>query len=104
MSRRQSYLAAIAQAEYRRTRLRQSLAATKERARPGRLMDDAKGAIAHKAHDIATGVMAKAQERPWAAAAAGTALVAYLARRPIGSFLRRLFVRDKTGQRETDNG
>lgn len=104
MTRRQSYIAATLLAEEKRRAFLNSLNATKARVQPGRLAQDAKGVIVRKIHGAVTGAIDTAKQRPWATGAASAALIAYLARRPIGSFLRRVYVRARTGQWETQDG
>ncbi|MET0370990.1 MAG: hypothetical protein ABW039_06395 [Sphingobium sp.] len=104
MKRGDAYRAAVEEARIRRGLFLDSLSQTRARIAPGRLGDDLKGAIVQKVQDAGTGVVNAVRDRPWATAAGATAFVAYLARRPIGSLLHRLYVRARTGEWENDNG
>lgn len=104
MNKRETYRAASRHAQEQRQRFLDSLSVTKERITPARLTQDVKDGIANKAGGIVTGAVTKVRENPWASGAAAAALIGYLARRPIGSLLHRLYVRARTGQWETDDG
>jgi hypothetical protein len=100
MSAADRYRAAIVDAQEKKARFLDSAAAAKARVSPARLKQDVKTAIGNKASNAVAGV----RQRPWAFGAAGAALVLYMARRPIGSLLRKLYVRARTGQWETQDG
>ena len=104
MSARDDYRSATARAAEQRRLFMVSASATKSRIMPGRLAQDMRSAIKTKVGNAAANATDHVRDRPLAFGAAGAALVLYLARRPIGSLLRRLYVRMRTGQWETDDG
>ena len=88
-----AYRAAIAHADAQRARLKESAQAAKARVAPARLKQDAKDKVSATALDGVAYVGAKVQQRPIAVAAAAGGLGLFLARRPIGALLCRLYVR-----------
>ncbi len=111
MSVKDSYRAACERADARRARLLDSLRATTARISPDRLRSDVRAKVVNGALDTAHTLRTAVRERPVAASAAGIALVAWLARRPLWTLFRRLFVektdedqQDDRPQPETDDG
>lgn len=109
MSDNSSYQAACARALAARAQLRSSFCATKARVTPARLKAGVRSKAVQSVVDTGHSIQAAVQKRPVAASAAGIALIAYLARRPLGTLFHRLFVRLRDGREdrrnsETDNG
>ena len=102
-----AYREAVARAEATRERFRQSAQDAKARIAPARLKQDLKAKATGAVHNGVSQVTEKARKNPIAVGAAGTALLLFLARRPVTALFRRLYVRlmnARTHEVETDNG
>ncbi|MDX3899440.1 MAG: hypothetical protein QHC40_02840 [Sphingobium sp.] len=111
MSEDMAYRAACERARARRAALTDSAHAAAARIAPARLREDLREKVVQGAHNTVHKLQAGARKRPVAAGAAGIALIAWFARRPLWTLLRRLFVdesdeelRDDRPSSETDNG
>lgn len=107
MTTETSYRAAIARAEIAKAQFRQSAQDAKARVAPARLRQDVKDKISGAAKRSVARVGEKARKNPVAVGAAGTALVLFLARRPLTALFRRIYVRltnTHSHELENDNG
>lgn len=102
-----SYRAAVARAAVAKAQFRQSAQDARARVAPARLKQDVKDKIGGAAKRSVARVGEKAQKNPVAVGAAGTALVLFLARRPLTALFRRIYVRltnARPHELENDNG
>ncbi len=108
MSKAEDYQTVSEEARLKRSAFVASAAAAKARIAPARLRADLYENMAQSLSDTSAKAKATMRERPFATAAAATALIAFFARRPIGALFQRLYVRvkDRRNARksETDNG
>ena len=107
MTAETSYQAAVARAEHAKAQFRQSAQDAKARIAPARLKQDVKDKISGAAKRSVARVGDKARKNPVAVGAAGTALLLFLARRPLTALFRRIYVRLTnacTYELENDNG
>jgi len=104
MSARGEYLAACARASQKKAQAQQSLGETKARIAPSRLVQDAKGATIGKVKEAGEHVKAGACAHPYATGAAVAAFLAYLARRPLTTLTKRMYVRASDSIKETYHG
>ncbi len=110
MSEDTAYRAACERARARRAALTDSAHAVQARIAPARLRADLREKVVQGAHNTVHALQAGARKRPIAAGAAGIALIAWFARRPLWTLLRRPFVesdedlRDDRPSSETDHG
>lgn len=107
MTAETSYRAAVVKANLAKTQFRQSVQDAKARVAPARLKQDAKNKITGAAKNGVARVGEKARKNPVAMGAAGTAILLFLARRPVTALFRRLYVRltnARSHELETDNG
>lgn len=107
MSREDAYRAALAQSEQKKVAFLSSARAAKARMSPARLKHDARTKATGAMLDGTAYVAAKVQQRPVATTAAAGALLLYFLRRPLGTFLGRMYVRirnRKPNNSETDDG
>ncbi|MBB3980979.1 hypothetical protein GGR44_000610 [Sphingobium fontiphilum] len=104
MNRQESYRAACARAIAARTRLNDSVAVARVRLTPARLKRDARDQAVQTVTDAGHRAVRSVRAHPVATAAAATAFIAYLARRPLAALFGRLHVRWKTRNSENDHG
>lgn len=104
MTARAEYLAACARAEQKKAQARQSLGEAKARVAPGRLVQDAKDAAIGKVKHAGEQVKAGACAHPYATGTAAAVFVAYLARRPLTKFIKRMYVRASDSIKEIHHG
>lgn len=104
MTARAEYLAACTRAEAKKAQARQSLGNAKARVAPRRLVQDAKDAAIGRAKSAGDQVKAGACAHPYATSAAAAAFVAYLARRPLTTLIKRMYVRASDSIKETYHG
>ncbi|MEJ7927665.1 hypothetical protein WG908_12975 [Sphingobium sp. AN641] len=104
MSSEEAYRAATERAEARRAALLDSIAAATARVTPARLRADAKDKVTQGMMALGTKTGDMVRDRPVMVAATASALVAYLARRPIAALFKRLYVRVRDRNSENDNG
>lgn len=104
MTRQEAYRAACARAIAARTRLNDSVAAARARMAPARLKQDARDHVVQTMTNASHRAARSVRAHPIAIGAAATALIAYLARRPLAALFGRLHVRWKTRNSENDHG
>ncbi|MGE4323252.1 MAG: hypothetical protein AB7E60_09515 [Sphingobium sp.] len=103
MNRKAAYRLAVTEAEEAKARFLATLGEAKQRMAPARLKSDAKQKAAELVLDTGRKAAAGIKQRPIASGAAAGALIICLARRPIGTLFRRLYVRFKTRNSETND-
>ncbi|WP_022682681.1 hypothetical protein [Sphingobium bisphenolivorans] len=101
MSQEELYRQASVRADERKAAFLSAAQVAKARVAPARLKQDVRAKVSGTVQNGAASAVAKVQERPFAAAAAGGALGIYLFRRPLWALLHRLYVRARNSTPET---